>query len=87
VLDVVGPLGKPTEIEKFGHVVLVGGGVGTAVIYPQAGALKAIGNRVSAASTDPAVPMIVTMSGVNPARRATLATGVESFTYAARVIR
>ena len=48
VLDVVGPLGKPTEIEKFGHVVLVGGGVGTAVIYPQAGALKAAGNKVSA---------------------------------------
>ena len=48
VLDVVGPLGRPTEIEKFGHVVLVGGGVGTAVIHPQAGALKAMGNRVTA---------------------------------------
>ena len=48
ILDVVGPLGKPTEIEKFGHVVLVGGGVGTAVIYPQAGALKEAGNKVSA---------------------------------------
>jgi ferredoxin--NADP+ reductase len=46
--DVVGPLGKPTEIEKFGHVVLVGGGVGTAVIYPQAAALKGLGNRVTA---------------------------------------
>jgi ferredoxin/flavodoxin---NADP+ reductase len=46
--DVVGPLGKPTEIESFGHVVLVGGGVGTAVIYPQAGALKSKGNRVTA---------------------------------------
>lgn len=48
ILDVAGPLGKPTEIKGFGHVVLVGGGVGTAVIYPQAGALKAMGNRVSA---------------------------------------
>jgi ferredoxin--NADP+ reductase len=46
--DVVGPLGKATEIEKFGHVVLVGGGVGTAVIYPQASAMKAKGNRVTA---------------------------------------
>ena len=46
--DVVGPLGKATEIEHFGHVVLVGGGVGTAVIYPQAAALKAKGNRVTA---------------------------------------
>jgi ferredoxin--NADP+ reductase len=46
--DVVGPLGKATEIKNFGHVVLVGGGVGTAVIYPQASALKAKGNRVTA---------------------------------------
>jgi len=46
--DVVGPLGRPTDINTFGHAVVVGGGVGTAVIYPQAGALKAKGNRVSA---------------------------------------
>lgn len=48
IRDVAGPLGLPTEIESFGHVVLVGGGVGTAVIHPQARALKAAGNRVSA---------------------------------------
>ncbi len=48
IANVVGPLGKPTEIENFGHAVLVGGGVGTAVIYPQAEALKNAGNKVSA---------------------------------------
>jgi len=48
VLDVAGPLGRPTEIARVGHVVLVGGGVGTAVIHPQAIALKAMGNKVSA---------------------------------------
>ncbi len=48
ILNVVGPLGKPTEIERFGHVVLVGGGVGTAVIHPQAPALKRAGNTVDA---------------------------------------
>ncbi|MBI4716523.1 MAG: sulfide/dihydroorotate dehydrogenase-like FAD/NAD-binding protein [Planctomycetes bacterium] len=48
IANVVGPLGRPTEIENFGHAVLVGGGVGTAVIYPQAGALRAAGNRVTA---------------------------------------
>jgi ferredoxin--NADP+ reductase len=48
VRDVAGPLGKATELETFGHVVLVGGGVGTAVIYPQAQALKDLGNRVTA---------------------------------------
>jgi ferredoxin--NADP+ reductase len=45
-LDVVGPLGKPTEIENYGTVVCVGGGVGNAVVYPIAKAMKAAGNRV-----------------------------------------
>lgn len=47
ITDVMGPLGHPTEIEKVGHAVLVGGGVGTAVIYPLAHALQKIGNYVS----------------------------------------
>jgi ferredoxin--NADP+ reductase len=48
ISDVMGPLGKPTEIEKVGHAVVVGGGVGTAVIYPLAKALREVGNYVSA---------------------------------------
>lgn len=48
IADVAGPLGMPTHIENVGHAVIVGGGVGTAVIYPQAEALKAAGNYVSA---------------------------------------
>ncbi|MFH1419792.1 MAG: sulfide/dihydroorotate dehydrogenase-like FAD/NAD-binding protein [Planctomycetota bacterium] len=47
IADVMGPLGTPTEIEKVGHAVLVGGGVGTAVIYPLAAELRRIGNYVS----------------------------------------
>jgi len=46
ILDVVGPLGRPSEIEKFGTVVVVGGGVGTAMAYPTTAALKRAGNRV-----------------------------------------
>jgi ferredoxin--NADP+ reductase len=46
ILDVVGPLGKPSEIENFGTVVVIGGGVGTAMAYPTATALKQAGNRV-----------------------------------------
>jgi ferredoxin/flavodoxin---NADP+ reductase len=46
ILDVVGPLGKPSEIGKFGTVVVMGGGVGTAMAYPTAAALKQLGNRV-----------------------------------------
>ena len=44
--DVVGPLGKPSEVAKYGTVVVVGGGVGTAMAYPTAAALKRAGNRV-----------------------------------------
>jgi len=46
ILDVVGPLGKPTEIENFGTVVVVGGSVGTAIALPAARALKQAGNHV-----------------------------------------
>jgi len=46
ILDVVGPLGKPSDIRNYGTVVVVGGGVGTAMAYPTAAALKRAGNRV-----------------------------------------
>ena len=44
--DILGPLGNPTHIDKFGTVVLVGGGVGVAEIYPVARAMKKAGNYV-----------------------------------------
>ena len=47
ILDVVGPLGRPTHIDNFGHVVCIGGGVGIAPVYPIACAMKAAGNRVT----------------------------------------
>jgi ferredoxin/flavodoxin---NADP+ reductase len=46
ILDVVGPLGKPSEIKQFGTVVVMGGGVGTAMAYPTAAALKQAGNKI-----------------------------------------
>jgi len=46
IADAVGPLGKHTEIEKFGKVICIGGGVGTAVIYPITRALYQAGNEV-----------------------------------------
>lgn len=46
VLDVVGPLGQPSEVELFGTVAILGGGVGTAIAYPTAVALQQAGNRV-----------------------------------------
>jgi ferredoxin--NADP+ reductase len=46
VMDVIGPLGKPTHIKKFGKILCIGGGVGTAEIYPVAKAFKEIGNEM-----------------------------------------
>ena len=46
IRDVVGPLGKPSVIKNFGTVVVVGGGVGTALAYPTTVALKRAGNRI-----------------------------------------
>jgi len=45
--DVIGPLGKPTHLEKLGKVVCVGGGTGVAVLHPITRALKQIGNDVT----------------------------------------
>ncbi|OFX20206.1 MAG: glutamate synthase (NADPH), homotetrameric [Anaeromyxobacter sp. RBG_16_69_14] len=45
--DFVGPLGLPQHVEKVGHVVLVGGGLGVAPVYPQLRAFKAAGNRTT----------------------------------------
>jgi NAD(P)H-flavin reductase len=46
LMDLIGPLGLPSEIENFGTVVCVGGGVGVAPVYPIARALKQAGNKV-----------------------------------------
>lgn len=46
--NVVGPLGKPTHVEKFGTVVCVGGGIGAAPLLPIARAMKQAGNKVIA---------------------------------------
>jgi len=46
LLDLCGPLGNPSEIERVGKVVLVGGGFGAAPLYPIARGFKAAGNEV-----------------------------------------
>jgi ferredoxin--NADP+ reductase len=46
IVDLVGPLGKPTHIKKYGTVVMVGGGVGIAPAHPIAQAMKEAGNKV-----------------------------------------
>jgi ferredoxin--NADP+ reductase len=46
-MDVIGPLGAPTHLEKLGKVVCVGGGTGVAVLHPITRALKEVGNDVT----------------------------------------
>lgn len=46
LLDVVGPLGKPTHIDRYGTVVTLSGGYGVAAVIPIAAALKEMGNYI-----------------------------------------
>lgn len=46
IANLVGPLGRPTHIEKVGTVVCVGGGIGVAPVYPIAQAMKQAGNKL-----------------------------------------
>jgi ferredoxin--NADP+ reductase len=46
ILDICGPLGQPTHIQKYGRVILVGGGFGVVPLYLIARELKAAGNEV-----------------------------------------
>jgi len=45
--DFVGPLGNPTELDGYNNVILVGGGIGSAVIYPQTAELRRAGKTVT----------------------------------------
>lgn len=46
ILNLLGPLGNPTEVKNYGTVCVVGGGVGIAAAYPIARALKGAGNKI-----------------------------------------
>lgn len=45
-LDIIGPLGRPTEVRKAGTIVCIGGGVGVAPVYPITKAFREAGNRI-----------------------------------------
>ena len=46
IANVLGPLGQPTHIEKFGKVICVGGGIGAAPLHPIAQAMAQAGNEL-----------------------------------------
>ena len=47
LLDLLGPLGKPTIIKKYGEVLSIGGGIGIIPLVPITRALKEAGNRIT----------------------------------------
>ncbi len=47
IANLLGPLGQPTHIETFGHVIAVGGGIGAAPLYPIATAMREAGNKLT----------------------------------------
>ena len=68
IQNIMGPLGKPSGIEKHGNVVIVGGGVGTALAYPVAKALKKAGNNlttVMGARTENLLILVDEMKGLS----------------------
>ncbi|UCH02007.1 MAG: sulfide/dihydroorotate dehydrogenase-like FAD/NAD-binding protein [Candidatus Bathyarchaeota archaeon] len=47
ILNLMGPLGNPSNIKNYGHVIIIGGGVGIALAYPITKALKRAGNKIT----------------------------------------
>ena len=68
--DVAGPLGHPTHLQKWGKVVCVGGGVGTAVLYPLAAAAAQAGNDVTTIIGGRSEPFVILRKTARSARRA-----------------
>lgn len=47
IANLLGPLGNPTDVRHYGHVVCTGGGIGSAPLFPIVEAMKAAGNTVT----------------------------------------
>lgn len=47
IMDIAGPLGHATPVKKYGHCVLIGGGIGAATIFPILKALKTKRNKIT----------------------------------------
>lgn len=74
IQNIAGPLGKPTEIEYFGKVVCVGGGAGTAVLYPLAKALAQAGNELTTIIGGRSAPYVILYDELSSFSKETIAT-------------
>ncbi len=59
ILNLLGPLGQPVEIKKYGTVVVLGGGCGVAPVLPKAKALREAGNRVISIISARTSPLLI----------------------------
>ena len=88
IKNVAGPLGKPTDIELWGKVVCVGGGAGTAVLFPLAKALAQGGNEVVTIIGGRSVPYVILRDELGAFSKETIVTtedgslGVKGFVTA-----
>ncbi|MFH1619746.1 MAG: sulfide/dihydroorotate dehydrogenase-like FAD/NAD-binding protein [bacterium] len=89
IQDVAGPLGKPTHIKNWGRVACVGGGVGTAVLYPLAKALAEAGNEVTTIIGGRSAPLVILREELTAFSRQVMVTtedgslGIRGFVTAA----
>ncbi len=87
ISDVLGPLGEPTQIEKVGHALCVGGGIGVAALLPVIRAMRAAGNEVTALCGARSKPHIILSREIaSSASEAVLATDDGSFGFRGNVV-
>jgi ferredoxin/flavodoxin---NADP+ reductase len=88
ISDVLGPLGQPTRIEKVGHVLCVGGGIGVAALLPVIRAMRAAGNEVTALCGARSRPHMILRGEIeSSASEAVWATDDGSFGFHGNVVQ
>jgi ferredoxin--NADP+ reductase len=86
--DVLGPLGEPARIEKVGHVVGVGGGIGVAALLPVIRAMQAAGNKVTALCGARSQPYVILRAEIeSSASEVVWATDDGSFGFHGNVVQ
>ena len=88
VADLLGPLGEPTRLQRIGHVLCVGGGIGVAAILPLIRAMRSAGNEVTAlCGARSKSQMILIEEVASAANEVVWATDDGSFGFSGSVVR
>jgi ferredoxin--NADP+ reductase len=87
IVDVLGPLGEPTRVEKMGHVLGVAGGIGVAALLPVIRAMQAAGSKVTALCGARSQPSVILHAEIeSSASEAAWATDDGSFSFHGNVV-